>query len=109
MARREGEAKQYIREARRRLLNMDYSKFRRRRDDVFFVNNKRVTDRQLEAMNDKVKEIMCSEEFIPDPLDRLIIDKAEFSLLDEGARLKYMLEISSVYLYLQNKNLRVRL
>lgn len=103
MLKNHSEAHLYILQAKKRLLNHDYSEYCTDKFDVFYVNNKRVTRNQLENMSLKVKEIMASDEFVYDPLSKLIVDVEEFRNLDDTARVRYMLELSKVYASLKKK------
>lgn len=103
MAKNYTDAQLYIIQAKKRLANNEYSQFVKEKYDVFYVNNKRVTKVQLDDMSAKIEEIMASDEFVYDPLSKLIVDKEEFLNLDDASKVKYMLELSSVYASIKRK------
>lgn len=103
MARKYSEAKLYIKQIKKRLINNEYEQYATGKYGVFYINNKRVTKGQLEDMSAKIVEILASEEFVYDPLNKLIVDKDEFKKLDESGKVRYMLELSRVYADLKKR------
>ena len=97
------EAKLYILQARKRLMNNSYEEYAKERYDVYFINNKKITKVQLEDMQAKVNEILASDDFVYDPLSKLIVDEKEFNALDDYAKVRYMLELSEIYARLKKK------
>lgn len=97
MSKKYSDAKAYIMQAKKRLLNNEYGQFAKDKYGVFYINNKRVTKVQLENMSAKIEEILASEEFVYDSLNKLIMDEEEFYKLDDTGKMRYMLELSKVY------------
>ena len=97
------EAKLYILQARKRLMNNSYEEYAKERYDVYFINNKKITKVQLEDMQAKVNEILASDDFVYDPLSKLIVDEKEFNALDDYAKVRHMLELSEIYARLKKK------
>ena len=103
MSKKNSAGKDYILQAKKRLLNDEYSVFVKENDETFFVNNKIVTHEAIDELNAIVEEIMASDEFVYDPLSRLIIDEEEFNNLNETLKEKYIFELSNLYTYLRSK------
>ena len=97
MAKKYSEAKLYIMQAKRRLINNEYADYFLERKANFYLNNKKISRAQYDEMRRIVKEIAASEEFVSDTLDKLVPDRKEFSRLREEDKVKYMLELSKVY------------
>ncbi len=97
------EAQLYILQARKRLMNNSYEEYAKERYDVYFINNKKITKVQLEDMQAKVNEILASDDFVYDPLSKLIVDEKEFNALDDYAKVRYILELSEIYVRLKKK------
>lgn len=103
MAKKMSDAQKYVQLAKKRLVNNDYGEFDRKGEVVFFINNHRLSDRQIDSMNEAIDQIAASDVLVYDALSRLIVDKEEFSSLNDGQREKYVLELSKIYAYLRNK------
>ncbi len=97
MAKQYSAAKQYILQAKHRLMHNTYADYFMERKASFYLNNKKISREQYEEMCRKIKEIAASEEFVSDTLNLLVPDRQEFNKLDESNKVKYMLELSKVY------------
>lgn len=102
MSKKNIEGKKYILQAKRRLINDEYSGFNKENDETFFLNNKKIPKEKMTELNLIVDSIMSSDEFVYDPLSKLIIDEEEFNNLDETLKEKYLFELSELYVYLKN-------
>ena len=102
MGKRYSEAQKYVHLAKKRLLNNDYADYERKEGCRYYVNNKRLTQEQLETMATIADEILSSDTLIFDALSRLIVDKKDFSSLCESDRVKYILDLSKIYAEFRN-------
>lgn len=96
------EWKQYVREAKLRLNDMT-SVERKKEEEIFYLNTKRLTPQEVKRFEATVKEIVASDTFIEDPLGRMM-NKEVFDLLSDGERMKYLLDLSTIYLKLRTKS-----
>lgn len=103
MAKHYSEGKQYILQAKYRLMHNTYADYFQERKANFYLNNKKISREQYEEMCRKIKEITASEEFVSDTLDLLVPDRKEFNELDEINKVKYMLELSKVYMTIKKR------
>lgn len=104
MNRKNSAGKNYILQAKKRLLNDEYSYINKENDENLFLNNKKITRDEMTELNSIVEGIMASDEFVYDPLSQLIIDEQEFAGLSETLKEKYLFELSDLYIYIKNKN-----
>ncbi|NLL56596.1 MAG: hypothetical protein GX242_05245 [Clostridiales bacterium] len=107
MAKNISEARSYFKQIKQRISNNDYRNYTYNFDtEAYYVNNRRLTQRELEIMSQKVKEILASEESIKDTLFRIIPDTEEYSRMDEFGKTRYILELSKVYSKIKTKLLK---
>lgn len=97
MKRKHEEAQKYVLLAKKRLVNNDYGDFGKTDEERYYINNRKLTKDQVERMNEAVAEILASDTLVYDALSRLIVDKTEFSALEEPNRVKYIFELSKIY------------
>lgn len=101
---------EYFKELKKRMINNNYEeyavKMQTAREKQYFINNKQLTREQLGMLTEKIDEIAASEEFIYDPLTRMIVDGDDFESLDTDGKIRYMLELSSLYLTLKNAQIK---
>lgn len=102
MAKNISEARNYFKQIKQRIVNNEYRNYNFE-SEVFYVNNRRLTQDELEVMSNKVKEILASETSINDTLFRIIPDTEEYSRMDETAKTRYILELSKIYNKIKNK------
>ncbi|HOO22897.1 MAG TPA: hypothetical protein PKY53_04375 [Clostridia bacterium] len=102
MAKNISEARNYFKQIKQRIANNEYRNYNFE-SEVFYVNNRRLTQDELEVMSNKVKEILASETSINDTLFRIIPDTEEYSRMDETAKTRYILELSKIYNKIKNK------
>ena len=69
-------------------------------DDSFFIGGKRVGTYEIARMREITAEILASDQFI-NPLEKLA-DQDELSRLDDTGKMRYLLDLSSVYVCLKN-------
>lgn len=91
----------FLKEIRQRLITRDYLNTGINSNDVFFLNNKLLTKLQIEDLTKRVYEISRSQEIVS--LKKLIIDQSEFDHLDESGKMRYMMELSNIYIHLKKK------
>lgn len=103
MAKLGTDAHRYAMEAKYRLIKNEYRRKAQEKLDSYNINDRQLTEKEIQILSDRVREILCSEVFIDNPLTKLIVDEKEFSLLDENAKNKYMLQLSKIYIELKNK------
>ncbi len=103
MARLGTDAHRYAMEAKYRLLKNNYREEMKDKGNKYYVNERPLTDKEIAILFERVKEIMASEEFVVNPLSKLILDEKEFALMDEVGKNKYMLELSKIYIEIKNK------
>lgn len=103
MAKLGTDAHRFAMEAKYRLLKNDYKGKDKEKPNMYYVNDRQLSEKELEIITQRVKEILASEVFVANPLTKLIIDKDKFSLLDENAKNKYMFELSKIYIEIKNK------
>lgn len=104
------EKHEFFKMIKKRLVENNYSDYTVKINDervgeVYFLNNKRITSEQLRAFSLRVNEIIKSDVFILDPLNKLIIDKDEFMGLDEIAKQRYILDLSNIYIDIKKKSI----
>ncbi|MDD4315574.1 MAG: hypothetical protein PHC84_00265 [Clostridia bacterium] len=104
------EKHEFFKMIKKRLVENNYSDYTVKINDervgeVYFLNNKRMTSEQIRVLSVKVSEIIKSDDFILDPLTKLIIDKDEFMSLDEIAKQRYILDLSSIYIDIKKKTI----
>mgnify|MGYP007050200560 CR=1 FL=1 len=94
---------EYFRELKRRLANRSYlnNSAAKERNKQYFLNNKKLSPEEVECITVKIEEINSSEEFIVNPLSRMILDTNDFDRLDDMGKVRYMLELSNVYLQMR--------
>lgn len=103
MARLGTDAHRYAMEAKYRLLKNNYRDDMKDKGNRYYVNERQLSDKETAILFERVREIMASEEFVVNPLSKLILDEKEFSLMDEDGKSKYMLELSKIYIEIKNK------
>ncbi len=89
----------FAKEAKKRLATVTVNDVG---DERYFLNNRRLTQEEIAAMENVIDEISASDEFIPNPIGRFI-DKKEYELLDEPSRQKYVLDLSKIYIEIKEK------
>lgn len=102
------EKQEFFKMIKKRLLENNYSQYSVRIKDqrigeVYFLNNKRMSRDQIKTLSQKINEIVQSDVFIYDPLNKLILDHEEFKNLDEIGKQKYILDLSNIYIDIKNK------
>lgn len=105
MAKNISEARNYFKQIKQRIANNDYRNYSFD-SEAYYVNNRRLTQDELEIMSNKVKEILASEVSINDTLFRIIPDTEEYSQMDEFGKTRYILELSKIYSKLKTKLLK---
>jgi len=103
MARLGTDAHRYAMEAKYRLLKNNYKDEIKDKCNKYYVNHRQLTEEEISVLYERVREIMASEEFVANPLSKLILDEKEFSLMDEDSKSKYMLELSKIYIEIKDK------
>ena len=93
------EWKKYVKEAKKRLAE---SKRREDGEEILVLNSKRLSSGEIYKLNEIVKEIVASDSFVYDPLGKLT-DKEVFDELNDNEKLKYLLDLSVIYLKLREK------
>lgn len=68
-------------------------------DDSIFLCGKKLSAEEVAYMREVTYEIVASEELIQ-PLQKLI-DRKRFMKLSEEIKMKYLLELSSIFIYLK--------
>lgn len=86
-----------LKEAKQRLKRMSLLQ---NGDDSFFLNNKRVSLTEIGRMREVTAEILASDSFI-NPIEKLI-DQSEFERIDDEGKMRYILDLSSIYVCLKN-------
>lgn len=97
------EARNYFKQIRQRIASNDYRSYNFDNGEAYYVNNRRLTQTELEIMSDKVKEILASAESINDTLYRIIPDTEEYQNMDEIGKTRYILELSKIYSKIKTK------
>ncbi len=102
------EKHEFFKMIKKRLSENDYSQMtvkikNQRLGEVYFLNNKRMTRDEIRAISLKINEMMSTEDFISDPLSKLILNYEEFKGLDEISKQRYILDFSSIYNDIKNK------
>lgn len=103
MARLGTDAHRIAMEAKYRLLKNDYKSQDKEKSNLYYVNDRQLSEKEMNILTDRVKEILASEVFVANPLAKLILDQDKFSLLDENAKNKYMFQLSKIYIEIKNK------
>ncbi len=99
MNKRTDEWKKYVKEAK---IRLNQSRFNPVDDEVFYMNSQKLTKQDISRMNSIISEVVASDDFVSDPLGRLI-ENDVYNRLDNEAKTKYMLDLSSIYLALRAK------
>lgn len=105
MSKNISEARNYFKQIKQRIASNDYRGYCFD-TEAYYVNNRRLSQIELEIMSDKVKEILASEVSINDTLFRIIPDTEEYSRMDEIGRTRYILELSKIYNKIKTKLLK---
>ncbi len=71
-------------------------------DDSIFLCGKKLTKNEVASLRETIRSFSGSEVFI-NPIEKLV-DKNVYSDLNEENRFRYVLELSSIYVYLKNTN-----
>ncbi len=100
---RNSEAKKLVSEAKNRLSGNGYSDYFRDKDSGYVINNKKLSADDFRTMYKIIKEVASSEEFVPDVLNKLVVDRNDFSKLNEEEKVRYMLELSRIYAEIKKK------
>lgn len=98
-----------FKEMRERMTNRDYSTIQKLRsiknvDRVVMLGGKRLTGDEIYAYYEKVSDIQRSDNLCLKAIGCLI-DHAVFDKLDESAKQRYVLDLSSFYLSLKEEYL----
>lgn len=97
---------EFFKELKKRMVANNYEEYVEKvqaaKEKHYFINNKRLSREQLAELQRKIDEIAASEEFVFDPLNRIIVDENDYYSLDESGRMRYMLELSNLYLSVRN-------
>jgi CYTH domain-containing protein len=99
------EARSYFKQIKQRLATNDYRGYNFE-SEVYYVNNRKLTQAELEIMSDKVKGILASQESVDDTLFRIIPDEEEYYNMDEISKTRYILELSKIYNKIKTKLLK---
>lgn len=102
------EKQEFFKMIKKRLMENNYSEYSVRIKDerigeVYFLNNKRMSREQIKVLSGKINEILESDDFITDPLNKLILDYDEFIKLDEIGKQRYILDLSNIYIDIKKK------
>ena len=96
------ESKKLAKMARERLIVNAGFKSDPNGSTSYYLNNRRITSEEIDNMRTKIREIAASDEVVIDPLNKLIFDGKTFQTLDESGKLRYMLDLSKIYIALSN-------
>ena len=99
MAKEISERKKYIREAKTRLQDNYYNIFG---EDTYYLNNKKLNGYQISELKRKIAQVVACDEFVPNPLGRLI-EEDVFEKLDQAGKTKYIFDLSEIYLKMREK------
>lgn len=104
------EKHEYFKMIKKRMQENNYTQYSERMKEekagaVYFLNNKRMSREQIKVLSVKVKEITSSNEFILDPLNKLILDYDEFIKLDDVEKQRYILDLSNIYIDIKKKSI----
>ena|SRR5690554_438935 len=102
------EKQEFFKMIKNRLAANNYSQLavkikNQRLGEVYFLNNKRMTRDEIRDITQKISDMLKSDEFISDPLSKLILNYEEFKCLDETAKQRYILDLSVIYNDIKNK------
>lgn len=103
MAKLGTDAHRYAMEAKYRLIKNEYKRKAGEKLNNYYINDRLLTEKEIKILTKRVREILCSEVFVDNPLTKLIIDEKEFAQLDENGKDKYMLQLSKIYIELKDK------
>jgi len=92
----ESKARIFTKNAKNRLLQKTLAEYAGAGTTGYYLNNRRLVRDEVDRLKNQIKEIAASEEIVIDPLNKLICDEGFYSL-DENGKLRYMLELSSIY------------
>ena len=97
------EKQEFFKMLKKRLIENNYSDYsarlkERRMSEAYFLNNKKMTREQVKTLSQKINEILQSDDFIYDPLTKLIPDYDEFKSLDDIGKQRYILNLSNIYI-----------
>lgn len=104
--------KDLAKQAKKRLLACNYTKYKKENkmfNDIpaFYLNNKVVTQEEMCIFYEKVIDLLDAEDVITNPLARLT-DYDYYKTLDSNAKARYIYGISSIYIYLKERYIRVQ-
>lgn len=103
MAKRSEEWKKYLKEVKTRINENKLKLNEQEENEIFYLNNKKLSSQEIERINDKICEVAASKNFIPNPLG-LLTDKEVYENLTDQKKMKYILDLSTIYLTLKAKN-----
>lgn len=98
MIKRSENYKNYVKEAKSRLSGNRETLG----SEVYYLNSHKLTQEEINRINIIACEVAESEEYIGNPLGKLIKED-EFYSLSEEAKLKYILDLSEIYLKIKKK------
>lgn len=102
------EKHEFFKMLKKRMQENNYSQYaekmkEEKTGEVYFLNNKKMSRDQIKVLSVKVNEIVTSDDFILDPLNKLILDYDEFINLDEVGKQRYILDLSNIYIDIKSK------
>lgn len=104
MAKRSEEWKKYIKEIK---LRINDSKIIENNDEVFYLNNQKLSSWEIDRISNIVMKIATSKNFIPNPIG-LMVDRKVYDSLNNEKKIRYILDLSAIYLKMseryKNKN-----
>lgn len=102
MAIRNIEWKNYIKQVKNRLINNHYSVSN---NETYYINGKKLSTQKTIEYNAIVAEIVASNDFIYNPIGRMI-DYDDYVSLTEEGKMKYIFDLSKIYLSIKSKRLQ---
>lgn len=97
------EWKNYVKQAKLHLRETEAKDVDKgEQEEIFYVNSHRLTKIELKKIDESVKEIVASDSFVSDPLGRMI-DNSMYDTLSDSEKMKYLLDLSKIYLFLRTK------
>lgn len=99
MAKRSEEWKKYIKEIK---LRINDSKNQENTDEVFYLNNKKLSSWEIDRISNIVIKIATSKNFVPNPIG-LMVDRKVYDSLDNEKKIRYILDLSAIYLTMSEK------
>jgi hypothetical protein len=95
--------KSYVREARHKLFKEDYGALREATGaQEFFLSHKPISNDEIKRLYKKVCEMCASDEYIANPISRLI-DEKYLSTLSPVSREQYVMSMSKLYVAMRDQ------